>query len=48
VDAGIAKISKASTAFLIEPLSVPGGSLSSISLSVIVESDESDSASFLS
>jgi hypothetical protein len=46
---GIAKTSKASTAFL-EPPSVSGESLSpSISLSVIVELDEfSDSASFLS
>jgi hypothetical protein len=46
---GLAKTSKASTAFL-EPLSVLGESLSSsTSLSVIVESDESsDSASFLS
>jgi hypothetical protein len=45
VDDGIAKTSKASTAFLIEPPSVSGGSLSSISLSVIVESDESDNSS---
>jgi hypothetical protein len=39
VNAGIAK---ASTAFLIEPPSVSGGSLSSVSLSVIFESDESE------
>jgi hypothetical protein len=49
VDAGIAKTSKASTAFLIEPPLVLGGSLYSSFTSVIVESDESsDSASSLS
>jgi hypothetical protein len=50
VDDGIAKTSKASTAFS-EPPSVPGESLSSsTSLSVIVESDESSgsASSFLS
>jgi hypothetical protein len=48
-DVGLAKTSKASTAFFTEPPSVLGGSLLSSFTSVIVESDESsDSASSLS
>jgi hypothetical protein len=48
-DVGLAKTSKASTAFFTEPPSVSGGSLLSSFTSVIVESDESsDSASSLS